>query len=258
MPHTPSPDLAALARWALVPRVLHDVVDPDPGRTLLGVARPHPLVRRAHGAGRDVHDGTPTLVEAGLVVERHPDRIPVLPPARMGELVPEVRRLVALDVPALALDLTPLADAAPFGTHPWRPRTREDLAELAAAAGRPVWLLGVASADDAAVAAEAGLDAIVVDAALGRHLGGPATADVLPEVVDAVAGMLTVLAGGHVGGGLDAFRLLALGADAVVVGGDRPTAALDEELRYAMRLTGCATLADVGYDALFEPLFAEP
>lgn len=257
-PPPTSPDLAALARWALVPRVLHDVVDPDPGITLLGTARPHPLVRRAHGAGRGAADGAPTLVDATHVDGERAGLVPVLPSTKMGELMAEVRRLVALDVPAVALDLGPLADVAPFGTLAWRPRTREDLSELVAAAGRPVWLLGVASADDAAVAAEAGIDAIVVDAALGRHLGGPATADVLPEVVDAVAGMLTVLAGGHVGSGLDAFRLLALGADAVVVGGDRPTAALDEELRYAMRLTGCATLADVGYDALFEPLFAEP
>jgi isopentenyl diphosphate isomerase/L-lactate dehydrogenase-like FMN-dependent dehydrogenase len=92
---------------------------------------------------------------------------------------------------------------------------------------------------------------------VARHLGGPATVDLLPEVVDAVAGMLRVLAGGGVGGGADVLRLLALGADAVVVGGERPTAALEEELRYAMRLTGCGTLADVGYDALFEPLFGD-
>ncbi len=73
-----------------------------------------------------------------------------------------------------------------------------------------------------------------------------------------MAGMLRVLAGGDVGGGVDALRLLALGADAVVVGGERPTAALEEELRYAMRLTGCASLADVGYDIVFAPLFDEP
>jgi 4-hydroxymandelate oxidase len=172
--------------------------------------------------------------------------------------MPEVRRLTDLEAPALAFDLAPLADAAPFGSHPWRPRSRDDLAELLAAAGRPVWLLGVASAEDATVAAEAGFDALVVDGAIGRHLGGPATADVLPEVVDAVAGMVRVLAGGVVGSGVDVLRLLALGADAVVVGGERPTAVLEEELRYAMRLTGCATLAEVGYDAVFAPLFGEP
>ena len=118
--------------------------------------------------------------------------------------------------------------------------------------------MGVASAEDAAVAAEAGVDALVVDGALGRRVGGPATAEALPEVVDAVAGMMRVLAGGAIGSGIDALRLLALGADAVVVGGERPTSALEDELRYAMRLTGCASLADVGYDVVFAPLFDEP
>lgn len=251
-------DLAALARWALVPRLLHAVVDPDAAVDLLGRIRPSPLVRRLSGAPRTAPDDALALVDAAHLTAGHPQVVPVLAPAKMGELMREVRRLVALDAPAVAVDLGPLADVAPFGPHAWHPRTREDLAELAAAAGRPVWLLGVASADDAAVAAEAGLDAIVVDGAVGRHLGGPPTADVLPEVVDAVAGMVRVLAGGAVADGLDVLRLIALGADAVVVGGDRPTAAIEDELRYAMRLTGCATLADVGYDALFEPLFAEP
>ncbi len=250
-------DLAALARWSLIPRLLHDVVDPDPSAELLGRFRRSPIVRRPETLDTTAGEGTLVLVAAAHVTEGHPDRVPVLASGKMGELMPEVRRLVALDVPAFALDLGHLADTAPFGNHAWRPRTREDLAELAAAAGRPVWLLGVASADDAAIAAEAGLDAIVVDAAVARHLGGPATVDLLPEVVDAVAGMLRVLAGGGVGGGADVLRLLALGADAVVVGGERPTAALEEELRYAMRLTGCGTLADVGYDALFEPLFGD-
>ena len=253
-----NPDLAALARWALVPRVLHDVVEPDPGVELLERPFPHPIVRRYHGAARAAPDGRPDARR-----RRRRDRAAPRPgpgaglgqDGRADARGPAARRPRR---PALALDLTHLGDVAPFGTQPWRPRTREDLAELAAAAGRPVWLVGVASADDATVAAEAGLDAIVVDAAVGRRLGGPATADVLPEVVDAVAGMLRVLAGGHVRDGLDVFRLLALGADAVVVAGDRPTSALDDELRYALRLTGCATLADVGYAALFEPLFGEP
>lgn len=258
MPRATDPDRAALDRWAVIPRVLHDVVDPDPAAELLGRVRASPIVRRVLGAPRSAPDGSLTLVDATFVQEGHLERIPVLASARMGDLMPEVRRLVALDVPAVALDLSHLADVPPFGPHAWRPRTREDLAELAAAAGRPVWVLGIASAEDATVAAEAGLDAIVVDGALGRHVGGPATADLLPEIVDAVAGMLRVLAGGTVAGGVDVLRLLALGADGVVVAGERPTAAIDEELRYAMRLTACATLADIGYDALFEPLFGDP
>jgi hypothetical protein len=215
------------------------------------------VLRRSGAAGAELGTAL-TLVDAHEVRASHPTRIPVIGSGRMGELMPEVRRLADLEVPALAFDLAPLADAAPFGAQPWRPRSRDDLAELLSAAGRPVWLLGVASAEDATVAAEAGFDALVVDGAIGRHVGGPATADVLPEVVDAVAGMVRVLAGGTVGSGIDVLRLLALGADAVVVGGERPTAVLEEELRYAMRLTGCATLAEIGYDAVFAPLFGDP
>jgi isopentenyl diphosphate isomerase/L-lactate dehydrogenase-like FMN-dependent dehydrogenase len=250
-------DLAALARVALVPRALHHVAEPDLGLDLLGRRWPSPVLRRSGAAGADLGTSL-TLVDAHEVRASQPTRIPVIGAGRMGELMPEVRRLADLEVPALAFDLAPLAEAAPFGAQAWRPRSRDDLAELLAAAGRPVWLLGIASAEDATVAAEAGFDALVVDGAIGRHLGGPATADVLPEVVDAVAGMVRVLAGGTVGSGIDVLRLLALGADAVVVGGERPTAVLEEELRYAMRLTGCATLAEVGYDAVFAPLFGEP
>jgi len=250
-------DLAALARVGLVARALHDVVEPDLAIELLGHDWPTPLLRRATAAGIDLGHAL-ALVEATEVRSPQAARLPVVPAGRMGDLMPEVRRLAALEVAAIALDLGALADAAPLGSHPWRPRSREDLAEVVAAAGRPVWLLGLASAEDAAAAADVGIEAVVVDGALGRHLGGPATAEILPEVVDAVAGMLRVLAGGVVASGIDALRLLALGADAVVVGGERPTAALEEELRYAMRLTGCATLADVGYEIVFAPLFEEP
>lgn len=252
----PDPDPIALAALPLVPRLLHQVVDPDLSIELLGARRVSPIVRRlAKPAGGA--EGL-ALVDADAVDAAQAHGVPVLHAAKMGELMAEVRRLVALDVPALAIDMTHLADTMPFGQLPWRPRSREDLAELAAAAGRPVWLLGVASPEDATVAAEAGLDAVVVDGLVGRHLGAPATADLLPEVVDAVAGMLKVVAGGTVADGVDVFKLLALGADAVLVGGERPTDTLEQELRYAMRLTGCGTLADIGYDALFAPLFGRP
>lgn len=255
MPH--HDDLAALARVALVPRALHEVADPDLGVELLGRRWASPIARRVGAAPADLGAAL-LLVDAAEVSAHHPARVPVVPAGRMGQVVPEVRRLAALEVPAIALDLLTLADTPPYGSEAWRPRGREDLAELVAAAGRPLWLLGVASADDAAVAAEAGVDALVVDGAVGRRLGGPATAEALPEVVDAVAGMVRVLAGGEIGSGIDALRLLALGADAVVVGGERPTAALEDELRYAMRLTGCASLAAVGYEIVFAPVFDEP
>jgi hypothetical protein len=48
-----------------------------------------------------------------------------------------------------------------------------------------------------------------------------------------------------------------VGAEAVVVESDRSLHALEAELHYAMRLTGCALLADIGYDAIFAPLFGD-
>lgn len=250
-------DLAALARVRLMPRLLHDVHEVDASLTLLGTRLPSPLLPRLPLDAPPPERGL-ALIDA----ERMPEggaawALPVLPPAKMGELVPLVRRLAASAAPALVLDLAPLAHAAPYGSAAWRPRTREDLAELAAAAGRPLWLSGVLSPDDAVVAAEAGLDALIVHAGAGRHLGGVSVVDALPDVLDAVAGMISVFAGGQVASGVDVLRYLALGAEAVVVETDRALGPLEAELHYAMRLTGCATLADIGYEAVYEPLFGD-
>jgi isopentenyl diphosphate isomerase/L-lactate dehydrogenase-like FMN-dependent dehydrogenase len=248
-------DLTALAHIALLPRTLRAVHEPDLGCDLLGRRWPSPILRRTRTPIAD--PDALSLVDAGNLSQPAPGVIPVLANERMGQLMPEVRRLAALALPALVLDLSPLALAPPFGTIPWHPRSREELAEIVAAAGRPLWLAGVASAEDAAAAAEAGVEAVIVDGSLGRTLAGPATAEILPEVVDAVAGVTRVYAAGEVGSGIDVLRLLALGAEAVVVGGDRSSAALTEELRYGMRLTGCASLRDVGYDIVFAPLFED-
>lgn len=254
-------DIAALESYQLVPRLLHDVHEVDTRVDLLGLELPAPIVPLVE-PGHRPSDGVLSLVEAGAVLAdpqqfRSAGTLPLLETEKMGELMPKVRKLAALGVPGLALDMTVLAESTPFGARAWRPRNREDLAELCAAAGCPVWLYGVASPADAEVAAEAGLDGIVVHAGSGYYLGGPATVEVLPEVFDAVAGMIGVYAGGPVRSGIDVFRYLAVGAEAVVVDSDRPVANLEAELHYAMRLTGCETLADISYEAIFAPLFGE-
>jgi len=250
-------DLQALARVHLLPRLLHDVHEVDSGLTLLGRRLSSPLLARLPADAPLPEQGL-ALVAAERLTHAHvPWALPVLAPAKMGELMPAVRRFADSDAPALVLDLGPLAETAPFGPVAWRPRSREDLAELVAAAGRPLWVSGLLSPDDAVVAAEAGLAAIVVHAGAGAALGGPSVVDALPDVLDAVAGMIAVYAGGQVASGVDVFRYLAIGAEAVVVETDRALGPLEAELHYAMRLTGCATLADIGYDAVFEPLFGD-
>lgn len=259
----PDRDSLALDAYQLIPRVLHHVTEPDLATVILGRAAAVPLVERTPGGpGATLHPGALRIVESESLTPASgaaaADAIAVMAPRKMAELVPEVRRLVDLGVAAIGLDLAPLADAPPFGKVDFRPRTREDLAELRAAAGRPLWLFGVGGGADAEVAAEAGVEGIVVTRAVGRRLGAPAVIDILPEVLDAVAGMLSIVAGGHVRDGADVLRYLAVGAELVVVDGERPVPALAAELAYAMRLTGCATLADVSYDILFAPLFSEP
>lgn len=259
----PDRDSLALDAYQLIPRVLHQVVEPDLATVLLGRDVGVPLLERTPGTtAASSRPGVLRIVDSESLTTANEavaaDTIAVMAPRKMAELVPEVRRLVDLGVAAIGLDLVPLADIAPFGRVEFRPRSREDLAELRAAAGRPLWLFGVGGGADAEVAAEAGVEGIVVTRAVGRRIGAPAVIDVLPELLDAVAGMLTIAAGGYVRDGFDVLRYLAVGAELVIVDGERPLPALAAELAYAMRLTGCATLADVSYDILFAPLFSEP
>jgi len=260
----PDRDSAALDSYQLIPRVLHQVLEPDLTTVVLGRDLSVPLIERLPGdtGASGSQPGVLRIVDSEALRAGTPlapsDAIAVMAPRKMADLVPEVRRLVDLGVAAIGIDFAPMADVAPFGRVEFRPRTREDLAELRAAAGRPLWLFGVGGGADAEVAAEAGVEGIVVSRAVGRRIGAPAVIDVLPELLDAVAGMLTIAVGGHVRDGIDVLRYLAVGAELVIVDGERPLPALAAELAYAMRLTGCATLADVSYDILFAPLFSEP
>jgi (S)-mandelate dehydrogenase len=78
---------------------------------------------------------------------------------------------------------------------------------------------GVLRAEDAVRAAECGADAIVVSNHGGRNLDGAVSpVEVLPEIVQAAGRRLTVLADGGVRRGSDVVKLMALGAQAVLVG----------------------------------------
>ncbi|HZJ08155.1 MAG TPA: alpha-hydroxy-acid oxidizing protein [Trueperaceae bacterium] len=265
----PERDLAALDGYQLIPRVLHQVTEPDMATVVLGRVLSVPMLPRSTSpvsgrAGMAGADQSPlVVVDADTLLRAKGDGNPggsiaVLAPRKMADLVPEVRALAELGVACVGLDLAPLADSVPFGKAEFRPRSREDLAELRAAAGCPLWLFGVGGPGDAEIAAEAGVDGIVVSSEVGRRIGAPAVIDILPELLDAVAGMLTIAVSGPIRDGVDVLRYLAVGAELVVVDDDRALAAMAAELAYGLKLTGCATLADVSYDILFAPLFSEP
>ncbi len=97
--------------------------------------------------------------------------------------------------------------------------TWRDLAWLRSQSDLPIVLKGILTAEDARLAVEHGVDAVVVSNHGGRQLDGvPATLAVLEEVVDAVAGRCEVYLDGGIRRGTDVVKALALGARAVLVG----------------------------------------
>ncbi|HEU4536030.1 MAG TPA: alpha-hydroxy acid oxidase [Polyangiaceae bacterium] len=97
--------------------------------------------------------------------------------------------------------------------------TWDALAWLRAQTRLPLVLKGIVRADDARLAAEHGVAGVVVSNHGGRQLDGAvATAEALPEVVEAVDGRCEVYVDGGVRRGVDVLRALALGARGVLVG----------------------------------------
>ncbi len=131
----------------------------------------------------------------------------------------------------------------------------------------PLLLKGVMSGDDAEIAAQIGVQGIIVSNHGARNLDTvPAAIDALPEVVDRVAGRLPVLIDGGVRRGIDVLKAIALGADAVLVG--RPylyglAAAgaagvakvlniLRTEFAMSMALTGCTSIKKINISVLWD------
>ena len=129
----------------------------------------------------------------------------------------------------------------------------------------PLVIKGVLDPDDAKAAADSGADGIVVSNHGGRQLDGvSSTAKALPRVAETIGGRMPVLVDGGVRSGLDVVRMLALGADFVLLGrawayalaaegGAGVTHVLrliDAEMRVAMALTACTTVAEITRDAL--------
>ena len=97
--------------------------------------------------------------------------------------------------------------------------TWDDLAWIREAAPVPLLVKGLMTAEDARLAVEAGVDAIVVSNHGGRQLDSVhAPITVLPEIVEAVEGRVPVLVDGGFRRGTDVFKAIALGAAAVLVG----------------------------------------
>ncbi|MFZ6770357.1 alpha-hydroxy acid oxidase [Undibacterium sp. Di26W] len=143
--------------------------------------------------------------------------------------------------------------------------TWSDLTWLMAQTSLPIWVKGVLHPDDARALQAAGVAGIVVSNHGGRSLdGAPASLTVLPGIRAAVGDDFPLLLDGGIRSGADVFKALALGADAVLIGRLQLYALsvagalgvahmiklLREELEVCMAQAGCATLRDIGSEAL--------
>ncbi|QRN38208.1 FMN-dependent L-lactate dehydrogenase LldD [Pectobacterium carotovorum] len=143
----------------------------------------------------------------------------------------------------------------------------QDLAWIREMWKGPMIIKGILDPEDAKEAVRFGADGIVVSNHGGRQLDGVlSTAHALPAIADAVKGEITILADSGIRTGLDVVRMIALGADGVMLGrafvyalaaaGEAGVVNLlnliEKEMRVAMTLTGAKSIADITTDSLVQ------
>jgi isopentenyl diphosphate isomerase/L-lactate dehydrogenase-like FMN-dependent dehydrogenase len=146
-----------------------------------------------------------------------------------------------------------------------------DVARLKKRFAIPFILKGIATAEDARIAVEHGIEAIYVSNHGGRQLDhGKGGMEVLPEVVEAVAGRAEVIVDGGFLRGTDIVKAMAMGAKAVGIGrlqglalaagGEaalvRALELLEDEMRRCLGLLGVTSCAELdgSYVAPVAPL----
>jgi 4-hydroxymandelate oxidase len=187
--------------------------------------------------------------------------IPVFKPQSQERLLKLFKCAEEADVFAIAVDLDG------FGSTNWAYRgkpvfrkSEKDLRELVSATSKPVIFKGIMDIEDAKIAVAAGAKAIDISNHGGRVLDyGQGVAEVLPSIVKELKGKVTIMADGAVRTGFDVLKLLALGADIVLIGREMARMSLaggakavakylefmKSDLRLGMLMTGCDTLNEI-------------
>lgn len=284
-------NVTALADCKFNMRLIHDVSEPDTRVTILGKTLALPLLAapiggvsfnmgggvseeeyitaiingcRAKGIIGCTGDGVPEFIHRSgfaAIKEAGGHGIPFIKPWEDQELLEKLTAAKATGTDILGMDI----DAAGLITlrrmgRPVSPKPLAKLTEIIGRSGLKFIVKGIMTADEAELAVQAGAAAIVVSNHGGRVLDHtPATATVLPAIAEKVKGRIAVLVDGGVRSGGDILKLLALGAEAVMIGRPFSIAAigglqagvesyieqLHGELKQAMVLTGTRSAAAV-------------
>jgi 4-hydroxymandelate oxidase len=188
--------------------------------------------------------------------------IQVFKPVEQRLLLERVKAAEEAGIAAVGVDLDGFGSVnmAKIGYPVYR-KSPEELKEIVRSTRLPVLFKGVMTVEDAKHVLESGAAAISVSNHGGRVCDHtPGVAEVLPGIAALVEGKMVIFADGGVRSGYDVLKMLALGADAVMVGRDLVRAAvgggvegvrlhmefLRSTLVAAMRLTDCPDLASVG------------
>jgi 4-hydroxymandelate oxidase len=192
--------------------------------------------------------------------------VPTVKPWNLETIQEKMRLVEASGCFAVAMDID--AAGLPFLKNLTPPAGSKTVAEMkeiiAMAAGKPFIVKGIMTPKGALKAAEAGAYAVVVSNHGGRVLDQcPATAEVLPEIAEALKGSgVKVLVDGGLRSGTDLFKALALGADAALIarpfvtavygGGEEGVRCTIQkyaaELADTMQMCGAHTLAEITPD----------
>lgn len=290
-------NVTALASYKLNMRVISDVKDPDTSITMFGKEMDIPVfaapvsgttlnmggkfteqeyiswvINGCHKAGIYPMVGD-TAIDSFLITnleqlkKSEKSGIAIIKPWDNENVIEKIRLSEEAGAFAVGMDI----DAAGLITLSLHgksvsPKTAEQIREIKESTNLPFILKGIMTPEDGIIAYQAGVDAIVVSNHGGRVLDEtPGVADVLPEIYDKLSGKLTILADGGVRSGVDILKMIALGADAVLIGRPFVTASfgggeegvslyvnkLKAELKSAMVLTGCKCINDIDEKVIY-------
>ena len=283
----------ALARRHLKIRTFHEVKKPDSSFILWGQKLAIPILAAPMGGtkinmggkmseeefGNALLDGCIMAGTFGMVTDifeplpvyetrikaiaaRNGKGVAIIKPRTQEEIIKRIRIVESSGALAVGIDIDSAGMAARL---PVEPKTLKQLKELTSATKLPFIIKGIMTPEEAEIAVEGGAAAIVVSNHGGRVLDHtPGAADVLPEIAHKVKGKVIIFCDGGIRYGTDVLKLIALGADAILVGrpliygafgaGQEGVALMlnkmKGELVSAMILTGTGSIRSVSKDIL--------